>query len=429
MRRHWTLRGRFSGRSLMMTPLRSIALTTGTSQTTDPNGRLNAQTLDLRSRAHSVAIKNGPWLDSAVAHKKRADHHPREPWLRRTCVADRFCWIAPVEARESAGMGSSLHGPMALVMADAYSETRTMRGRVLLVAGLLLLTLGAAGCSSVPAQVQFSFGTAFRDLPYCNGQKLDLYIPRTDIRPLAVAMYVHGGGMTGGDKSNLKTIFLNALASNHYAVASIDYRLAPSAHFPAQIEDVKCAVRYLRAVAPEYGLSPREVFAFGTSVGGQLAALAALTGLSHSVWDVGARLTESSRLAAAADFFGPALLTERASGFTQTGIQDVFGRNNRRELVLASPIHYVGSSSPPILLVHGVKDDKVLKSQSIQLYRNLIRSGNRAQLILVRNMGHMFVQAGSKPLRPSMRQIAQELVSFFDHVRSHTATSRVIRQT
>ncbi len=140
-----------------------------------------------------------------------------------------------------------------------------------------------------------------------------LHTSAADTRPLPVAMYIHGGGMTAGDKSDLNPVFLDALASSGYAVASVNYRLAPQSRFPAQIEDVKCAIRYLRAKAPNYGLNASEIFAFGTSVGGQLVALAALTG-PHSAFDVGSYPTEPSNLLAVADLFGPANLTERASG-------------------------------------------------------------------------------------------------------------------
>jgi acetyl esterase/lipase len=225
-------------------------------------------------------------------------------------------------------------------------------------------------------------------------------------------MYVHGGGMTSGEKSDLSPVFLDALASAGYAVASMNYRLAPKFKFPAQIEDVKCAIRYLRAEASRYGLNGSEIFAFGTSVGGELVSLAALTG-SHSAYDVGAYPTEPSNLLAVADIFGPANLTERSSGFSASGIQQVFGKNDHRDLALASPTHFVAPNSPPILLVQGVDDTKVLESQSIELYRDLIAAGDQAQLVLVQNMGHMFVQVGPKPLDPSLRQIAREVVSFF----------------
>ena len=285
--------------------------------------------------------------------------------------------------------------------------------RMVLPAGLLLAGL-IAGCSTAPHKVPFTLGTADRNLTYCNAQSLDLYIPReTASRPLPIAMYIHGGGMTAGDKSDLNPVFLDALASAGYAVASVNYRLAPESRFPAQIEDVKCAIRYLRAKAPGYGLNGNEMFAFGTSVGGQLGALAALTG-PHSAWDVGPYPTEPSNLLAVADMFGPANLTEGASGFSPSGIQQVFGKSNRRDLVLASPTHFVVANSPPILIVQGVNDTKVLESQSIELYGDLKAAGDQTQLVLVQNMGHMFMRVGPKPLDPSLRQIAKDIVSFFD---------------
>jgi acetyl esterase/lipase len=292
-----------------------------------------------------------------------------------------------------------------------------VRRRALLSVGLLLAGL-MAGCSSTgPVNVPFPLGTAHRNLTYCNSQTLDLYIPRAVVsRPLPIAMYVHGGGMTAGDKSDLNPVFLDTLASAGYAVVSVNYRLAPQFRFPAQIRDVKCAIRYLRAKAPRYGLDGSEIFAFGTSVGGQLVALAALTG-PDSAFDVGPYATEPSNLIAVADMFGPANLVEHASGFTPSGIQQVFGTNDHRSLALASPTHFVAPNSPPILLIQGVDDTKVLKSQSIELYRDLKAAGDHTQLVLVQNMGHMFTQVGSKPLNPSLQQIAKDITSFFDKER------------
>jgi len=279
------------------------------------------------------------------------------------------------------------------------------------VAGLV------AGCGSAPPTVPFTHGTAHRNLTYCHSQSLDLYIPRGAVtRPLPVAMYIHGGGMTAGDKADLSPVFLDALASAGYAVASVNYRLAPGSRFPAQIEDVKCAIRYLRAKAPRYGLNAREVFAFGTSVGGQLVTLAALTG-PYSAWDAGPYRAEPATLRAVADMFGPANLTQRASGFSASGIQQVFGRGDRGDLVLASPVHFVAANSPPILIVQGVNDTKVLESQAIELYKDLKAAGDQTQLVLVANMGHMFVQAGPQPIYPTLRQIAQDMVRFFNNYR------------
>ena len=112
---------------------------------------------------------------------------------------------------------------------------------------------------------------------------MDIYIPNVAVtHPLPLAIFVHGGGLTAGDKSDINPVFLNALASAGYAVASVNYRLAPQYKFPAQIEDLKCAIRYLRANAQTYGINASEIFLFGTSAGGQLSAIAALTGSNRN---------------------------------------------------------------------------------------------------------------------------------------------------
>ena len=98
--------------------------------------------------------------------------------------------------------------------------------------------------------VTFTLGTAYRDVIYSNSQTLDLYVPSAAAsHPLPLAVFVHGGGLTAGDKADINPTFLVALASAGYAVASVNYRLAPQFKFPAQIEDVKSAIRYMRAKA------------------------------------------------------------------------------------------------------------------------------------------------------------------------------------
>ena len=281
--------------------------------------------------------------------------------------------------------------------------------------GILLISLYSAIAidnviaSNAPPTVVFTLGTPDLDVTYCNSQTMDIYIPSAAVtRPLPLAIYVHGGGLTSGDKADISPIFLNALASAGYAVASVNYHLAPLYKYPAQIKDVKCAIRYLRANAQSYGVNGSEIFAFGTSSGGELVALAALTG-PHSQFDIGSYLNESSSLTAAVDMFGPTNLTSYSS-YSDT--LRVFG-NNQTDMVLASPTHFIAANSPPIMIIQGVDDTNVPESQSIQLYEELTAVGDQTQLILVQNMGHMFVQAGSEPISPSLGQIAQDMVSFF----------------
>ncbi|HLX88899.1 MAG TPA: alpha/beta hydrolase [Acidimicrobiales bacterium] len=284
--------------------------------------------------------------------------------------------------------------------------------RVLLTSWMLLVGL-MAGCGSQRTTVPFALGTVVRNLTYCGSQRLDLYIPsKAGAHTLPVAVYVHGGGMSSGDKSDLNPVFRDALSTAGYAVASIDYRLAPAARFPAQIEDVKCAIRYLRARSTALGLNPADIVAFGTSVGGQLVALAALTGTS-STWATDQYPTEPSSLVAVTDMFGPANLTQPASGFTPSGIQTAFGRDDRLDLVRASPTHYVAAGAPPILIIQGSADTKVLDSQALELFGDLKAAGDKTELVMVQHMGHMFAQVGSYPIQPSLRQIAQDMVGFF----------------
>jgi len=301
-------------------------------------------------------------------------------------------------------------------------EVKEMKGflvpKVIAIMAIILIclysgyTVDGVLASNANTTVQFTLGTAYRDVTYSNSQTMDIYIPSVSVmHPLPLVIFVHGGGLTSGDKSDISPIFLNAFASAGYAVASVNYRLAPLYKFPAQIEDFKCAIRYLRTNAPIYGIDGSEIFAFGTSYGGELVALAALTG-PGSAFDLGPYLNVSSSIKAAVDMFGPANLPGWISP-SDPDFRKVFS-SNRDNLLLGSPIHFVTADSPPILIIHGVDDTQVPVSQSVQLYEKLTAAGDQTQLVLVQNMGHMFVQVGSQPIDPSIEQIAQDMVSFFE---------------
>ena len=146
--------------------------------------------------------------------------------------------------------------------------------------------------------------TVYRDLAYVPGgherQKLDLYLPK-DGTNLPIIINIHGGAFRAGRKED--GVPLSYLAQG-YAVASINYRLSQHAVFPAQIEDCKAAVRWLRAHAAEYRLDPTRFAAWGSSAGGHLAAMLGTTGETKE-FNVGADLGQSSRVQAVVDYFGP----------------------------------------------------------------------------------------------------------------------------
>jgi acetyl esterase/lipase len=118
--------------------------------------------------------------------------------------------------------------------------------------------------------------SALTNLPYATrsaAQKLDIYLPTSGVKPYPVVVWVHGGGWSTGDK----TLGLNhpsrQLLSQGIAVVSINYRLSGEARFPAQIHDVKAALRWVRARASTYGFNPNRIGTWGLSAGGHLAAL------------------------------------------------------------------------------------------------------------------------------------------------------------
>src|SRR5262249_50393585 len=130
-------------------------------------------------------------------------------------------------------------------------------------------------------------------------QKLDLYIPATPKGPLLV--WIHGGGWRGGSKD---VVEYRPFLAHGYCLASVEYRFSQDAIFPAQVEDCKAAIRWLRAHAGEYGYDPKRIGAWGASAGGHLVALLATTGHVRD-FDVGENLEQSSAIECGIDYFGP----------------------------------------------------------------------------------------------------------------------------
>jgi acetyl esterase/lipase len=236
--------------------------------------------------------------------------------------------------------------------------------------------------------------TVYPDLAYANNgspsQKLDLYVPKEG-RNLPLIIYVHGGAFLMGDKRKWIRYQFGYL-NQGYAMASINYRLSEEATFPAQIEDCKAAVRWLRAHAETYRLDPNHFAAFGASAGGHLAAMLGTTGKIRD-FDVGDNLTFSSRVEATADFFGPTDLTRLSPASMETGSAEsqFIGctiKDNLEKARRASPISYVTGDCPPFLIVHGDADPRVPYAQSVLLAGALKESGVPATLYLVKGAGH-----------------------------------------
>ncbi len=263
-------------------------------------------------------------------------------------------------------------------------------------------------------------GRVDRDVTYCVAEgtelKLDIYYPlRSQEGPAPVAVYVHGGGWTSGDKARGEGVRdISELVARGYMVAAVNYRLAPRYKFPAQIEDVKCAIRFLRANAQKYHLNPEKIGAWGGSAGGHLVALLGVTDATAG-WDVGEYLEQSSRVQAVVDMFGPTDLTVLFEGANAHLLEQVFGTSDRTSEAIrrASPVTWVTSDDSPFLILHGERDTLVPPSQSQIFYDRLVETGVPATLVMVKNAGHGFAPTGG-PISPTREELTRMIADFFD---------------
>lgn len=251
---------------------------------------------------------------------------------------------------------------------------------VVLVATAIGLVTGNGGPATSARPEHLASGEVYNGqsgtVEYCRpaGVPLAMDIYRTPAarrgaRPAPVALYVHGGGLMLGDRAAdgpgaalansagaLFTPLRDTLTSRGFVIASIDYRLAPDAPWPAQITDAKCAVRFLKAHAAALGIDPDRIAVWGSSAGGLLASLLGLTGPGAG-FDVGQYQEESSSVRAVVDMFGPIDLVDfgDASSFARLTTWIALGDSVavRRS---ASPVTYLGRGAPPFLVLDGDED-------------------------------------------------------------------------
>jgi acetyl esterase/lipase len=233
-----------------------------------------------------------------------------------------------------------------------------------------------------------------RDLPYVeNGHqrnKLDLYLPENAKQPLPVVIWIHGGAWQSGSKDGCRADWLSGKG---YAVASINYRLSQHAVFPAQIEDCKAAIRWLRANAAKYHLDADHIGVWGASAGGHLVALLGTSGGAKDLEGKGGNADQSSRVQCVVDWFGPTDLTTMATQDDKpdTPVAKLLGgtvQGNREKAKKASPLYYAGKDSAPFLIMHGDKDNLVPLKQSEVLADALAKAGVEVKLEVIKGYGH-----------------------------------------
>jgi acetyl esterase/lipase len=233
---------------------------------------------------------------------------------------------------------------------------------------------------------------------------MDIYYPGSGGAWPAL-IFIHGGGWTEGDKAG---IVVNA-SQFGYLTASINYRLYPAFRFPAMIEDVKCAIRYLRAHAQQYNLDPNRIGLIGHSAGSHLAALAGLAD-QNAGWDIGPYLNHSSQVQAVIVVSGPTDLSQEFPDWVQELKGNVFGFD---KLTASSPVTYAHAGAPPFFIVHGDSDEAVPVEQAHLLYDALNKVQSPVELLIIQNCSHGLESLGGK-MNPTMEIVFQKAFEFLD---------------
>jgi acetyl esterase/lipase len=254
-----------------------------------------------------------------------------------------------------------------------------------------------------------------RDVTYGKGGaidlKLDLAVPADGKGPFPAVVCIHGGGWRQGNRQQLDAL-VQLLAKRGFVAATISYRLTDKAKFPAQIEDCKAAVRWLRANADKYRVRSDAIGAVGFSAGAHLASLLGTADKSHGLEGEGGHADESSRVQAVVSFFGPSDFTIKT---WKKGVEDFylvpfFGGSFEEKTELykkASPLIYVSKDDPPFLFFHGTKDTLVGIENSEKMVNKLKEVGVYARLVPVKDEGHGW--GGDK-----MTQTLEEAAKFFE---------------
>jgi acetyl esterase/lipase len=254
---------------------------------------------------------------------------------------------------------------------------------------------------------------------------LDLYLPPAGLpRPAAgfpLIVHIHGGGWMLGN-SHLSAPFVNfpgvlaSLSARGYVVASINYRLSGEAAFPAQAQDVKAAIRWLRSRAAEYGIDPARVMTWGESAGGHLAGLVAVScgaqalepvqvikvALPHVPPGVATSAKISDCVQGAVTWYGVfdiATIAEQAkqdkamsrdvAGAPEWKLLGCFANECKKgQIAAASPVTYVDAKSPPMLLIVGSEDKTVPYHQTLEMADKLKAAGTAPELMVIPDAGH-----------------------------------------
>ena len=254
------------------------------------------------------------------------------------------------------------------------------------------------------------------DVVYGRGGEVDLKMnigrPKESSASLPCVVLIHGGGWAAGNK-NQHNDQVHEFVRKGYVSATVHYRFAPKYVFPAQIEDVKCAIRYLRANADKYGIDKNRIGAVGFSAGAHLSMLLGAMDPEDGFEGEGGNPDEPSKVNAVVAFFGPTdFTTDDWPKQTVPILQTFLGgtKADKAEAYRkASPISYVSKGDAPMLLIQGTKDVLVPWTQATSMAEALTKAGVYGRVDLILGAGHGW--GGTE-----LKRTADETFAFFDQV-------------
>lgn len=270
--------------------------------------------------------------------------------------------------------------------------------------------------------VTVSTDIAYSTIPGYRPIILDLYRPAQGATPLPLVIYIHGGGWANGHtrQSGAFSDFpavLADLSARGYIVASLEYRLSKEAPFPAAIDDVRTAIRYLRANAARFGLDGSHVALWGGSAGGQLAALAALQCGSAPTGEDRSNPGQSDCVQAGVGWYGVydfATMPQNIAGAENAYLDCVKPNCPADRIAAASPAAHVDAKDPPMLLIHGTQDKVVPVTQSQQLAAKLKAARVPVTLEIIPDVGHSWIGGDAAATRAASLRALDLTFRFFD---------------
>ena len=248
------------------------------------------------------------------------------------------------------------------------------------------------------------------DIAYANqsqAQKVDIYLPEEGDGPYPVILSIHGGAFKSGDKGDGQVNAMLEGLKRGYAVVSVNYRLSGEAIWPAQIQDVKAAIRWIRANSKQYKLNSGKIATWGGSAGGHLSAMAGTSGNVKELEDLSqGNADQSSRVQAVVDWFGPTdflkmdeqakeskVANPQVHSIPDSPESQLIGKNlqDAPDLVkAANPETYISKDDPPFFIQHGLNDPLVPYPQSVNFAKKLEQTlgKEKVTLELIPGTGH-----------------------------------------